>query len=112
MKQKFTLFDGEHTPETITIEGEHVSDWNGMPVPRVTGQAVIDYWGACRQADPSGEWYAVPFVDETGALRIPSFNDPDDREEDYVYLPNGEDGEDTFDVDGLVWSLVDKGDQR
>lgn len=96
-----TLFEEQEGAPTMAAE--HAGWWNGFAVPRVTAQTVIDYWAACRAHDPNGEWSVPPFVDDAGHLRIPSANDPGDREEDYVYRPN-DDG--TFDVDGLVWSVV------
>lgn len=100
-QQQFSLFEDENAP---TMAAELAGWWNGFAVPRATAQTVIDYWNACRANDPNGEWHALPIVDARGHLRIPSQNDPEDRNEDYICVPNA-DG--TFDVDGLVWSVVE-----
>lgn len=96
-----TLFEEQEGAPTMAAE--LAGYWNGWAVPRATAQTVIDYWSACRANDPNGEWHAAPFIDGEGALRIPSANDWEDRSEDYVYVPNGDE---TFDIDGLVWSVV------
>jgi hypothetical protein len=83
----FTLWDDNAHDSAVTMTAKLGGYWNGFPVPVATAQDVVDYWAACRQADPNGEWYAAPFVDDDGNLRIPSYTDPDDRDEDYVYAP-------------------------
>lgn len=88
-----------------TMDALHGGWWNGWVVPVVSAATITDYFRRAAANDPNGEW-ALPFVDESDRLHIPSAKDPSDRAEDYVYEPMTCADVTVYAIDGLVWSEV------
>ena len=103
------MLEGTHVPLRAVTTG---TGWNGFHVPILTADELIGYWAACEANDHgNGEWWARPFADAEGMLRLPHTEaDVDDRSEDTVWEPcgsrrvgAGNTFVPTYAVDGLLW---------
>lgn len=100
------MLEGTHVPleADCTDEG-----WNGFHVPILTPRELNAYLMACQRNDPNGEYAERAWegygADWRSVLRLPSWQDPTDRDLDDVWAWTGvrDDGSATYLIDGWVW---------